>query len=59
MAGNGLGHLEISSRAVDEHPDPQATIKATDCSDGQQAIGALLTRLANLADKTFPFGSGQ
>jgi hypothetical protein len=56
--GGGLDHLEISSRAVCEPPAPQATIKVTDCSDNPQAIGAVLTRMANLADKTPSFGSG-
>ena len=58
MAGGGLGHLEISSRAVHERPAPQATIKITDCSDDPQAPDVMLTRMAHLADKTPPFGSG-
>ena len=58
MAGGGLGHPEISSRAVHERPTPQATTELTDCSGGPQALGAMLTRMANLAHKTPPFGSG-
>ena len=59
MAGGRLGHPEISSRAADELPVPQATTKVTGCSDGPQVTGAVLMRTANLADKTSPFGSGQ
>ncbi len=58
MAGGGLGHLEISSRAVHERPAPQATTKVTDCSDDPQAPDVMLTRMAYLADKTPPFGGG-
>jgi len=54
MAGGGLGHPEISSRAVHERPTPQATTELTDCSGGPQALGAMLTRMANLAHKTPP-----
>jgi hypothetical protein len=57
MAGGGLGHIEISSRAVHERPAPQATIKVTNRGDGPQAIRAVAMRTANLAGKTSPFGS--
>jgi hypothetical protein len=54
----GPGHLKLLSRAVGEPPARQATTKVTDWKDGPHLLGAVLTRVAHLADKTSPFGCG-